>query len=730
MSLLEGAVCARPFYEVLRFCSARYRCPSRQLFLVVMVTDSKQRGIGTVSARMEGKILFGVFCAAWLLNVTLSLIGWDNTLLGPFQFRQLQTAMSTLFFPTDGFRLAYEMPLFGPPWSVPLEFPLYQASVAWWANVSGMALDPAGRLVSWLWFQLGLVGVFVLLGALGIERRYRWISLSLLVTSPVYLFYSRAFLIESTVTSLSIWFLAAVCWWLSSGRWRWLVVAALSGAGAAAVKPTTLFGFAVAVGLFYGWRTGMQVVEERRQKLRELGRLLAAFVLPVAVGLGWQVFSAVQRQQNPEAEFLDVMFGHFGFGDMEQRLSFAFWAKLTSDWFRVVVSEAGCGMLVLLSMVIPRQRVWMVGGLLAVFVSSQLVFSNLFFVHEYYQYATGLFLVLGLGVALASPVRGRMMPAWALGLLVVVLVGLQVRSYWDFYLPAQEHNIEPPELVDAVRTVTRPTDMIVVLGHDWDAVVPYYSQRRSLMLVAGRERDPEAIRASVARLDPETVGAFVNRGYLRSNTEWVTATMGRLALGEKPLLHGNKIQTAIWVPSGRRKEADAALPDHPYKTLDVVYDAPKVDGEVVMSAHDIARSSMFFEFVPRPILAASPVGFSPSEVEGEDVVNAHAPTRLVLKAPETAKQLKFKFGLHSSAYLNGNFTDGVLVEVIDQRGEEDAVVFSRYLNPMVAMEDRGLIAAEVDLPPIGAGYVVVRISPGPQNNASCDWAYVGALRMQ
>ena len=98
------------------------------------------------SAARDLRWLWVLFVAAWCLHVGCSLVGWDNTLLSRFQFRQVQTAMSALFFPAHGFALDYELPLFGPPWSAPLEFPLYQACVAWLSAGTGLALDPAGRL--------------------------------------------------------------------------------------------------------------------------------------------------------------------------------------------------------------------------------------------------------------------------------------------------------------------------------------------------------------------------------------------------------------------------------------------------------------------------------------------------------------------------------------------------------------------------------------------------------
>jgi hypothetical protein len=62
-------------------------------------------------------------------------MGWSNTILDAHGFRQTQTALTTYFMIGQAPKLAYETPVLGPPWSIPLE--LYTLHRAGPARVAG-----------------------------------------------------------------------------------------------------------------------------------------------------------------------------------------------------------------------------------------------------------------------------------------------------------------------------------------------------------------------------------------------------------------------------------------------------------------------------------------------------------------------------------------------------------------------------------------------------------------
>ena len=666
----------------------------------------------------------------WAINAGLSLVGLGNSLLSEFQFRQLQTAMSVLFYPAAGFPLAYPTPLMGPPWSIPLEFPLYQASVAWFIRATGLAMDPAGRIVSWLWFQAALPGVYLLLGSLNIERSKRWITLALLVTSPLYLYYSRSFMIESCVMCCSVWFLVGYCRWITTGRRGWLTLALLSGALAAAIKPTTLLGFSVGAGLFTLWQIKVSDDDGWRPFRRIMGRAVAAFSLPVIVGLLWQQFTAVVRAQNPESAFLDVMFGYFSFGDLEQRLSGEFWERTSHMWFNGVLSTSGAMVGVILLFLIPRRQVAIAGGLALTFLSSQLVFSNLFAIHDYYFYANGLFLLMALGIILSQPLRGKILPFWKHALVISLVAATQIAVFARDYFPAQSHNIAPPEVTQIINDITDPSDTIIVLGQDWDAETPYYAQRKALMLTAGRERDLNLVKKSIERLDPTTVGAVVVFGHFENHAKFLQETMESLDLGSAPLFAADTLQINIWVPRPRQSQVRNTMRLAPYPTFDLAPPTRDERGRIIAGPRAIRRLRAFDTFSPRPVRAVAPGNFDHIEVAGIPFLNTHTPSDFLFRVPAGATMLELSFGMHDIAFTRGNASDGFEIAITDQRaGDETLILLQRVLDPMHRAEDRGI--QRIKVPVVGGASRDLRVQllPGPAKNASYDWVYLGHVRL-
>jgi hypothetical protein len=175
------------------------------------------------------------------------VLGVSQPLGDLHQFRQTQTAITAYWIWQEGPRLAYETPVLGHPWSVPLEFPLYQyllAALRW----IGVPLAEGGRFLSAA-FYLGLLWpVKMLLENLGLRRTDYLILSILLLASPLYIYWSRTVMIESAALFLSLCWLAFLLQCGRMQRQRDAAIAIMLGVLAVNTKLTTfaIFGISVA----------------------------------------------------------------------------------------------------------------------------------------------------------------------------------------------------------------------------------------------------------------------------------------------------------------------------------------------------------------------------------------------------------------------------------------------------------------------------------------------------
>ncbi len=660
--------------------------------------------------------------AALLLNFHFFTLGWDNTLLGYHQFRQVQTAIASYHYLRDGLSVHYITPLLGPPWEVPLEFPLYQLSAALCARGTALDLDAAARLTSWLYFLGVLPACYLLLERFRLTAAQRLLFPALLLLSPLYLFYSRAVLIESTALFTACWFLLCFERFLRRPGPGWLAGAMVFGSLAGMIKGTTFAVFLI-VALFFlcgALRAPGQML--RRQVLLRAALLVA---LPFLAMIGWVFYSARIRHLNPDAQFLDGIFGYWSFGDLAQRLSWSFWSKTFRVWADEIAGEGGLLLLAFYFIMGRGQYRRTVLVCLAAFLSGQLIFTNLYWVHDYYFYANSLFLVAALGFSLIGLLNQLELPEWKQWLVVTAVMGLQISTFDRTFLDAQKKNVPIPPVTELVRTISEPDDIIVVFGQDWDAALPYYSGRKALMFLTGREADPESMRRSIARLDPHKVAAVIMAGFHWRDGDLINRTMSALNLGSRPFLY-DMTGTGVWVPVERQ----AALRDRfnpsvfPDFTISPVEHVPNQG--IVLLARQIRRRSEFDCFSPRPIRAFATHDFTYITVSFQRMLVANSTTELTFALPVKATQLTAIYGLSDDAYTNGHTSDGIELTVTlrPAQGQEQRLYY-RYLNPRANEADRGPQKLAVALPPGATGELIVRLLPGPAGDASYDWSYIG-----
>jgi hypothetical protein len=467
-----------------------------------------------------GLFLASLGYALWALRV-----GWDHSILDVHGFRQSQTAISTWSLLQGGPWVAYETPVLGAPWSLPFEFPLYQWIVALLVHLTGMGLESAGRLTSAVFYLSSALPIWSILGFLRVERIHRLVFLSIYFVSPIYLFWSRTFMIESTALFFSLTYLAFVTRWLERKHPRDAVLAMLLGIVAALVKVTTFVGFCYAAAAFVllDWLRVHRGHISWRIFLDQWVPLLGFALIPMAVAKGWVGYT-------DELKSLNVLAGRYlnsenlagwNFGSIQQRVDPASWRTLGS---RIPLMIGHWAVLTAaLGAALASPRSWLpVSVSLTLFVGVFLTFTNLHLVHDYYQYANAIFLIAAVGFSVRSLLVGSLTHRWAGVLALGLVLSTCIGSYRGTYLESQKsdrRDLEP--LAQEIQKSTSPNDVILVWGGDWNSQIPYLARRRALMIWPEQLLDDEIIAEAFRRLDSYKIGAMVVCGSTRRNPEYI-----------------------------------------------------------------------------------------------------------------------------------------------------------------------------------------------------------------
>jgi hypothetical protein len=167
------------------------------------------------------------------------------------------------------------------------------------------------------------------------------------------------------------------------------------------------------------------------------------------------------------------------------------------------------------------------------YLSGWLIFTNLYRVHDYYQYATGLFGIGAVGFALLAVVDR---PAPAARWTGLILVGLM--SSWGalaypghFYHQVQVAGGSPrfAAVAAAIDRLTREDDVLLVYGLEWSSELPFAAGRRAIMDILDRELAAPEIARSLSGLE-HPPAAVVICGDHRNDQAWVDAHTRPLGL--------------------------------------------------------------------------------------------------------------------------------------------------------------------------------------------------------
>ncbi|MBS0617444.1 MAG: hypothetical protein JSR44_04605 [Spirochaetes bacterium] len=473
-----------------------------------------------VGIRSQDRFVDVLFYSALAYQIIFAIVSFTNPILDHFSWRQTQTAISTHYLITEGFRLDYITPLFGKPWSIPMEFPLYQYMAAALVRLTGLSVESASRIVSLASFYGCVLVLRAFLRDLRFSRIVVRLVLAIILLCPLYVFYARAVLIETLATFLGLVSLWAAVRFFQSYLHRWLLVLFVASALCALTKITTFVVFAffmAGIFLFFVERPPTANFSPRNL-YRYTVASLAAVILPLIVGIIWVRYADAIKSLNPIIGdmWTSAALKTWNFGTLEQRFTIDFWRQILVSRLRDILGHLAPLIFIIFLLVLARLRTqikyWVVVGVIA-FFAGPLIFATLYYVHDYYFVANGIFLLMALGLTLGvayEKAQGNALRNYRV-LVILPLVLSLVSWYADKYLPRQlEKKYTEPTIGAAVQALTQSSDVIILHGDFAHPNLPYYARRKTLINEGNFDSFGDSkMQRALANLQDENIGAVL-----------------------------------------------------------------------------------------------------------------------------------------------------------------------------------------------------------------------------
>lgn len=410
-------------------------------------------------------------------------------------FRQTQTAFTTLTLADGaGGLFSSKLPLFGAPWELPLEFPLFQyvASIAY--RVFDLNIDFANRITSLSFFCLCLFPLH------SIARRYltRFGSLLTCVLfsfSPFAIQWSRASLIEYCVVYFGLLFVSFALRFWDQPSWKLAIITAACGATTGLIKVTTLLPMVVFLLLLVLNKKEL-VLEIKRNKNKILGSIGILISVFFATQL-WANFSDHIRASNPATQWLtQSRLNLWNFGTFQQRQQYGNWKLIFDRIDQLIAPPSTVIVCLVIGLAFKKTRRLSASALVAAVVAIG-VFFNLYIVHDYYLIAVSCmfaFIVAAAIDAVWATVKIQRIKFSGWLIIPISLVGLLVidgKSYWSTAYTKY------PRGESELGMLSRPDQQAFVSWGGWNPLVLYYANRKGMMLT------PQAVTVDYLRTLPD-----------------------------------------------------------------------------------------------------------------------------------------------------------------------------------------------------------------------------------
>jgi len=453
-------------------------------------SGNKQVTLTTGSESYVKYFYWGIFAVCAFLSIKYCLVGINNYILDIHGFRQTQTALTAFYVIQDGFKLAYETPVLGTPWTIPFEFPLYQWIVAIMKMNSSMSLDLSGRVVSLLFFYLCLIPTYKISRKYITDKYAPLLILSFILIHPIYIFWSRTFMIESTALFFSLCYLWQALDYLENKKKIHFVLATLLGVTAALVKITTLVPFVMFLGIIIL----MQWIKEKgytfniKNNIKYVFYAVFFFLLPVITIKYWVDFSDALKQLNQYAYDCTsaTKLADWNYGTMDQKLSLETWKGIlvnsslyNAKFYLFIIA------LIILTYYLKLKYWKHTLACLALYFSAPLIFTNLHFIHNYYTYSNSVFLCVAFGfiaLSLIEQQSKQVLTFVGIGFSIVVSVYIFKSYLKDYYTPQKTNTDYIVKLSEQVKNLTKKDEVILVYGNDWGSEYAYYTERKTIAL--------------------------------------------------------------------------------------------------------------------------------------------------------------------------------------------------------------------------------------------------------
>ena len=429
-------------------------------------------------------------------------------------WRANQTELTAFWFNKEGIDLInYETPLYGLPWQIPFEFPLFQATAAVISKTGFGDIAFSCRLAALFYFYLTALFLYLLCKKIFQDEKVTFLSVTLFLWLPYNIYYSTEPLIDYAALSFSLAYFYFIFLWLKYPQKSYLILfSILSGSLAVLVKPTTVPVVIVPIAAFV-LKDILQKFEAELNGLSSWRLIIRKILLhkgywfslaligmvPLILGYLWTRHSDNVKSISIFTQWLtSESLTAWNFGSLALRKDQFVWQRYLMDGLRWIAPYgllmfAVFGGISAAGLIHSKERAhdneaslfYLAMGLSIILTFG--VFLNLY-QHIYYfiAWTVSISILSAYGMALYWELRKQIYPPLRLFFLawLVFFVYFGYRDHTSLSNVQKADTakwIEKKVWAEQVQAHVPEDKWVVIVDYDWSPTYPYLIQRKSMV---------------------------------------------------------------------------------------------------------------------------------------------------------------------------------------------------------------------------------------------------------
>ena len=221
--------------------------------------------------------------------------------------------------------------------------------------------------------------------------------------------------------------------------------------------------------------------------------------------------------------------------------------------------------------------------------------------------------------------------------LVGVLFSGQIafsKSYGGFY---RRPNLPAPAIADVIRIATAPSDVFAGMDMDWNSTIPYYAQRRAIMMFQSHTENAETFGKSLANLKPASLAALLVAAPHRTSMPFLVPRLTELEMEMQPIASSQ--EGDLYLRRDLLLSAAARLNGRSFPGVTLKLPAP------LNGLHDLttgAWPAQLGMMSPAPHSSRGEFAIGLVELESASVISVQAPTEMLIRPPAGAKRIQVR----------------------------------------------------------------------------------------